>query len=132
MRARRFPVVLTVALLATGTACGGSSGATGPGGGGGGGSSTTITASSTTSGGGAYGGGGNYFFSPTPDSVAAGTQVTYTFGSVTHNVHFDAVANAPDSIPASMNTNVQRTFTTAGTYNYHCTIHNIYGVVIVH
>jgi plastocyanin len=57
--------------------------------------------------------------------------VTYSFGSVTHNVHFDAVANAPDSIPASMNTSIGRTFTTAGTYNYHCTIHNFAGVVVV-
>jgi plastocyanin len=120
---------LAVAVLA---ACSSSTAPNGGGGGGGGGgSSNTITASSQTSGGGAYGGGGNYYFSPTPDTVSAGTQVTYQFGSVTHNVHFDAVANAPDSIPASMNTSVNRTFTTAGTYNYHCSIHNIAGVVVV-
>jgi plastocyanin len=103
----------------------------GNGGGGGGASSNTITASSTTTGG-AYGSGGNYFFSPTPDTVAAGTSVTYMFGSVTHNVHFTAVANAPDSIPSSTNTSVSRTFTTAGTYAYKCLIHNISGVVVVH
>jgi plastocyanin len=129
MRTQRTWVVLALALLAGGVAC--SSSSTGPGGGSTGGSSSTIVASSTTTGG-AYGSGGNYFFSPTPDSVAAGTAVTYQFGSVTHNVHFDAVANAPDSIPASSNANIARTFTTAGTYTYHCLIHNISGVVVVH
>ena len=47
---------------------------------------------------------GNYFFSPTPDTVAVGASVTYMFGSVAHNVHFSAVAGAPDSIQTSMNT----------------------------
>lgn len=126
-RGAAFSVALAFAVTAS-LAC---SSSTGPGGGSTGGHSTTITASSTTTGG-SYGSGGNYFFNPTPDSVAAGTAVTYAFGSVTHNVHFDAVANAPDSIPASANTNIARTFTTAGTYTYHCLIHSISGVVVVH
>jgi plastocyanin len=53
------------------------------------------------------------------------------FGSVTHTVHFDTGPSLPDSIGASTNTSVSRTFTAAGTYNYHCTIHNITGVVVV-
>ncbi len=129
MRSQRTWVVPALVLLANGVAC--SSSSTAPTGGTMGGASSTIIASSTTTGG-AYGSGGNYYFSPTPDSVAAGTAVTYQFGSVTHNVHFDAVANAPDSIPASSNTNISRTFTTAGTFTYHCLIHNISGVVVVH
>jgi plastocyanin len=130
MRAHGTAIGLTLAL-ATLAACSSSSTAPNGGGGGGGGgaSSNTITASSQTTGG-AYGSGGNYFFSPTPDTVKAGAQVTYAFGSVTHNVHFDT-SPAPDSIPASSNTSVNRTFATAGTYNYHCTIHNISGVVVV-
>jgi plastocyanin len=95
-----------------------------------GGHSNVIVASSSTTGG-AYGMGGNYFFSPTPDTVAAGTAVTFRFGSVVHNVHFDAVANAPDSIASTSQANVPRTFTTAGTFNYHCLIHGIGGTVIV-
>jgi plastocyanin len=130
MRARAMTVGLTLAAAAAVAGC--SSSSTGPGGGNPpGGSSNTIVASSTTTGG-TYGSGGNYFFSPTPDTVAAGAAVTYSFGSVTHNVHFDAVANAPDSIPSSSNTNVVRNFTTAGTFNYHCLIHGISGVVVVH
>jgi plastocyanin len=145
MRARGITVGLMLAAVAGAAACSSGSSATAPtgsggGGGGGGGAaggaggsaneSSTITASSATTGGGAYGAGGNYFFSPTPDTVAAGTSVTFTFGSVTHNVHFE-VANAPDSIPASSNTSIARTFMTAGTYPYHCTIHNFSGVLVV-
>jgi|SRR5215469_18370935 len=131
MRAQATTIGLTL-VLGVLAACSSSTAPNGGGGGGGGGESNTINASSQTTGGGAYGGGGSYYFSPTPDTVSAGTQVTYVFGSVKHNVHFDAVANAPDSIPGSMNTSVARTFSTAGTYNYRCTIHNITGVVVVH
>ena len=98
-------------------------------GGGPGGHSTTIVASSATRGG-AYGSGGNFFYSPTPDTVSAGAAVTYQFGSVVHNVHFDIVSNAPDSIPATSNASVVRTFTTAGTYNFHCTIHGFSGTLV--
>lgn len=130
MRVPSVAIGLSVAIAAGLAAC---SSSTAPSGnsGGGGASSNTITASSTTTGGGAYGAGGNYFFSPTPDTVAAGTSVTYVFGGVTHNVHFSAVANAPDSIPATANAAVARTFPTAGTYNYECTIHHFSGVVVV-
>jgi plastocyanin len=121
-------VGLTLALAVGVAAC---SSSTAPSSAASGGANTTITASSTTTGG-AYGSGGNYFFSPTPDTVAVGAAVTYAFGSVTHNVHFAAVANAPDSIPATFNTTVVRTFTTPGTYMYTCLIHNISGVVVVH
>jgi plastocyanin len=144
MRVRGFTVGLTLVLAASAAACSsstapsdGSSTSTGtPAGTGGSGNvsnssnnSTTITASSTTTGG-YYGSGGNYFFSPTPDTVAAGTPVSYVFGSVTHNVHF-SVANAPDSIPATSNTTVMRTFMTPGTYTYECLIHHFSGVIVV-
>jgi plastocyanin len=144
MRVRGITVGLTLVLAASAAACGsstapsdGGSSGTGtlPGTGGTGtvsnssNASNTITASSTTTGG-YYGSGGNYFFSPTPDTVAVGTPVTYVFGSVTHNVHF-FVASAPDSIPATSNTSVMRTFMTPGTYTYECLIHHFTGVVVV-
>lgn len=125
------PQVRLFTLAAAAVFAAACSSSTSPGSGGStGGHSTTITASQTTTGG-AYGSGGNYFFSPTPDTVAAGTNVTYSFGSVRHNVHFDAVAGAPDSIPSTMEAQVQRMFSTAGTYTYHCLIHGISGTVVV-
>jgi plastocyanin len=120
-------IVLAYACSSSGS---GSSGATGPAQSPSGGHSATIVASATTVGG-IYGSGGNYFFSPTPDTVAVGTSVTFSFGSVTHNVVFAAMANAPADIPASTSTTVARTFTTAGTYNYTCTIHGFSGVMVV-
>src|SRR2546426_12553260 len=76
----------TLALGAAGvvllTACGGS---TSPyGGGGGGGHSPNLTVR-------------NYSFSPTPDTVTAGTAVTFTWavGSVDHNVTSDTGPTSP-------------------------------------
>jgi plastocyanin len=119
--------LLTLAVAAIGAAACSSS--TSPGGGSVGGHSLTITASSTTTGG-SYGSGGNYFFNPTPDTVPAGSTVTFAFGSVAHSVHFD-VAGAPDSVPTVMNTSAQRLFPTAGMYPFHCSIHNFHGLLVV-
>jgi plastocyanin len=94
-----------------------------------GGRSMTIIASSSTMGGG-YGSGGNFFFSPNPDTVTAGAPVTFQFGSVVHNVHFDTGPSLPGSIPATSNASVARTFAAAGTYTFHCSIHNFSGTVI--
>lgn len=116
-----FGVLVAGALMACS-----SSSSTGPTGG----NSTTIVASSSTTGGGAYGAGGNYFFSPNPDTVSAGA-VTFQIGSVEHNVHFDTGPVAIDSIPAASNTSVSRTFSTSGTYTFHCTIHNFSGTLVV-
>src|SRR2546425_1442847 len=121
----RSPIT-TLALGAAGvvllTACGGS---TSPyGGGGGGGHSPDLTVR-------------NYSFSPTPDTVTAGTAVTFTWaaGSVDHNVTWDT---GPTSPPNSL-TMASGTYTTpalsAGTYTYHCTIHvntnNMRGTIVV-
>ena len=119
-----FAVAMTAAV-----ACSSSSGTTGPGGVPGG-HSTKITASSTTRGGN-YGSGGNFFFSPTPDTVAAGTAVTFTVGGIIHNVTFANGQGAPANIPATSNSSTMRNFPTAGTYNFTCTIHGFSGVLVV-
>ena len=65
---------------------------------------------------------GNNFFQPTTFSVAPGTAVTWFWspGGVTHNIVFDD--GAPGSGDKSSGT-FARTFSTAGTYPYHCSIH---------
>ena len=63
-------------------------------------------------------------FSPATVHVATGGRVTWVFQSLGHNVTFDAVSGAPDDIPgANTNTSIARTFSTNGTFSYHCTIH---------
>jgi plastocyanin len=103
--------VLRALAIASLAACGGGGGSdttTGPNGGGGGtGSAVTV---------------GNNFFSPSSMSVAPGATVTWTWaaGDTLHQIAF--VDNAPGS--AKQNTGTfQRTFSTAGTYNYFCTVH---------
>lgn len=60
-------------------------------------------------------------FTPTSLQVTSGTTVTWTWasGSVGHNVTFD---DGVHSATQSSGT-YTRTFSTAGTYAYHCTIH---------
>lgn len=76
-----------------------------------GGRSTTITVNSN-------------FFSPTPDTVSAGT-VTFSWASGTHNVTWDSgpatFANSGDKSPGAQGTHVVTV--QAGTYNYHCSLH---------
>ena len=63
-------------------------------------------------------------FNPSPLNIVAGGSATFAFGSVGHNVYFDATAGAPSDIPGvNVNTSVTRTFPTAGTYVYTCHIH---------
>jgi plastocyanin len=74
-----------------------------------------------------------------PPSVTVGRSggsatVTWAFQSVAHTVSWDSQPTGANvtGIPATASANVSRTFTVAGTYNYHCTIHsNMSGVVIV-
>ena len=72
-------------------------------------------------------------FSPATVTIAAGRSVTFRFGSVAHNVFFDAVSGAPSDIPtATANASVTRTFNTAGTYPYECHLHpGMSGTVVV-
>ena len=61
-------------------------------------------------------------FRPAATTVPVGSAVTWTWnGSVQHNVTFD---DGPASPTQGSGTFV-RTFTQAGTYAYHCTIHGL-------
>jgi plastocyanin len=75
----------------------------------------------------------NITFDPSPLHIVAGGTVTFAFGSVGHNVFFDANPGAPADIPGTnANTSVTRTFPTAGTYVYNCHIHpGMTGTIIV-
>ncbi|HWJ24865.1 MAG TPA: cupredoxin domain-containing protein [Gemmatimonadaceae bacterium] len=71
-------------------------------------------------------------FSPATTTVAPGGKVEFEFESTQHTVTFSAVNGAPADIPATASATVERSFATAGTYNYHCTIHpGMAGSVVV-
>ncbi len=71
-------------------------------------------------------------FSPSSVDIAAGGIVTWNFATQ-HNVTFNVAVGAPADIPTTSSGSAGATFTTAGTFNYQCTIHaGMTGVVIVH
>ena len=72
-------------------------------------------------------------FNPSPAKIVSGGTITFDFGSVAHNVYFDAVAGAPADIPGNnAGTSVSRTFARPGTYGYACHIHpGMRGSIIV-
>jgi plastocyanin len=63
----------------------------------------------------------NFQFSPTPISVAVNETVTFEWNSAgtVHNVTFDDGPFSPSQGAGSF----ARTFTAAGSFPYHCTIH---------
>jgi plastocyanin len=72
-------------------------------------------------------------FSPTQITVAAGSSVTFNnVSGTTHNVTF-TTAGAPANVPDFASGTQVVAFSTAGSYNYHCTIHGLSmsGVVVV-
>ncbi len=71
-------------------------------------------------------------FNPATLNVSKGTTVTFTFQAVTHNVTFANTTGAPANIGNTSNSQVQRVFTTAGTFGYDCTLHpGMHGQVVV-
>lgn len=61
-------------------------------------------------------------FTPPATTIAEGGVVTFAFGSIEHNVLFQSVG-APTNIPIVGSTSVARTFPTAGSYPYVCSLH---------
>jgi plastocyanin len=56
--------------------------------------------------------------------VEAGDEVTFAFGSVAHNVFFDAGTGAPADIAGTnAGVSVTRVFPTAGVFHFTCHIH---------
>jgi len=72
-------------------------------------------------------------FTPATLTTQVGHAVTFAFGSVGHNIFFDAATGAPANIAGvNSNTSVARTFDTPGTYTYSCHIHPfMQGTVVV-
>ena len=72
-------------------------------------------------------------FGPSTLTVNVGDEVTFAFGSVAHNVFFDAGSGTPADITGNnANVSVRRTFTTAGSFHYTCHIHpGMAGTVVV-
>lgn len=63
-------------------------------------------------------------FLPTGVSVTRNGTVTWNnTSSVTHNVTFAAATGAPQNIGDHSSGSNSRTFNTAGTFNYSCTLH---------
>jgi plastocyanin len=92
----------------------------------------------TTSGGG-YGGGGTqtctFFFNPTPDTIKAGTALSFKFDDVGHTVTWDSGPLANIGVAANngvSNAVVQDGTPAAGTYTWHCSIHTyMHGTLVV-
>ncbi|SRR6266540_4131313 len=115
MQLKHLGLVLGLGVLA---ACSDPYGTSG--GGGGGGHLTTITVS-------------NNSFSPTPDTVAAGT-VTFSWSNAsnTHNVTWDSGPTTPAN-SSTMTTGTFPVTLSQGTYLYHCGVHpaTMSGTIVV-
>ncbi len=121
----------SILLASVVTACGGGGAATdatgtgqppieeSPGPGGGSPAATVVTAAGTS-------------FSPSTVTITQGASVTWQFSS-THNVTFGTAKPTGGDVPNSNSgASVTRTFPTAGTFNYDCTLHSgMSGSVIV-
>jgi plastocyanin len=74
----------------------------------------------------------NFQFSPSMLTVKVGTTVTWKGVSGSHTVTSDAGAPMMFDQPISQGGTVTVTFTKAGTYNYHCSIHaSMHGTIVV-
>lgn len=78
---------------------------------------TPVTSASVTA------GSSSDVFTPKTVNLKVGGTVTWSFGGREHNVIFQKVGGAPADIPVTSNAQVSRTFNTAGSYPYDCTLH---------
>lgn len=67
----------------------------------------------------------NNAFNPSSRTIAVGGIVTFNWnsGGTVHNVTFTPAAGAPANIADAGSGSFPRTFNTAGTFNFSCTIH---------
>jgi plastocyanin len=74
-----------------------------------------------------------FSFVPFTTSIKVGTVVVFDFPSESHNVIFKRITGAPTDIQETTHKLVARTFSTAGSFPYDCTIHpGMSGVIEVH
>lgn len=73
-------------------------------------------------------------FSPQQVDITVGGTVTWNFNDIiSHNVTFAGTTGAPSNIGDTSSGSVSRTFATAGTFAYNCTLHaGMTGTVVVH
>lgn len=62
-------------------------------------------------------------FSPTFVTIKMGDTVRWVITGLAHDVTFQDVAGAPQSIPVTQNQSVSRTFNTKGIFPYDCRTH---------
>ena len=71
-------------------------------------------------------------FTPQVVAIARTGTVTWSFGTLEHNVIFSGGAGAPTNIGNTTNASVSRTFSTAGNFAYDCNLHaGLTGTVFV-
>lgn len=93
---------------------------------------TTVTVTGSLATSAAVTGGNDLTFSPPTVIVARNATVSYTFGTVPHNVSFRTAAGAPSNIPNGSSSTTARVFPTAGDFPYDCTLHGgMTGQVVV-
>ena len=69
----------------------------------------------------------NNQFTPEDITVDVGDNVTWNWnsGGAGHSVLFNSAAGVPADIPVTTSGSIVRTFNTAGTFNYHCSVHGV-------
>jgi len=93
----------------------------------------TVTNSFPTSGSVTVGAGGQDAFDPTQVDIASGGTVTFSWAAGPHNVTWTSPPSPVGDITDRSSGSVPVTFNSAGTYNFHCTLHaGMNGVVVVH
>jgi len=72
-------------------------------------------------------------FDPPNVDIGAGGTVNFGWNGVTHNVTWISPPSSVSNIPDRSSGSVAVTFSQAGTYDYHCTLHaGMNGTVVVH